>query len=42
MGMSQAQQISVTAEGREETVPRVTALGKEAVPKVSASVRQIN
>jgi len=30
------------AAGREEAVPRVTALGREAVPKVSASVRQRN
>lgn len=37
MGVSQAQQTSVMAVGREEAaVPRVTALGREAVPKVSA------
>lgn len=42
MGFSQAQQTSVTAAGREEAVLRVAALGREAVPKVSASVRQRN
>lgn len=42
VGISLAEQSSVRAVGREGAVPKVTALGRDAGPRVNASVRQNN